>query len=139
MGTMNVYLGGTSKLIASLANERALPAWLGAGADRSIPRHPLVLIGCVGTTVLCLLLVGVSSTAALVRATSACFISVYVLVLASAVRILEGRGRGFAVVTLVLTIALAVFFARYLLVPAAAGIVAFALHRLLQRRSTVTA
>ena len=91
MGTMNVYLGGTAKLIASLASECTLPAWLGADAERSIPRRPLVLIGCVGTLVLYLLLVGVSSTDALVRATSACFVAVYVLVLASAVRILAGR------------------------------------------------
>src|SRR5581483_5515225 len=73
MGTMNVYIGGTSKLIASLAVEGALPSWLGKDAFRSIPRRPLMLIGAVGTPGLVLLLVGVSNTTQYVRATSACF------------------------------------------------------------------
>lgn len=46
VGTMNVYIGGTSKLIASL--EGALPRVLGVDARRSIPRRPLLLIGLVG-------------------------------------------------------------------------------------------
>src|SRR5713226_4441925 len=29
MGTMNVYIGGTAKLVKALAEEGALPAWLG--------------------------------------------------------------------------------------------------------------
>src|SRR5258708_32221445 len=35
MGTMNVYLGGSAKLAASLAQEGALPPWLGGDAHRS--------------------------------------------------------------------------------------------------------
>jgi amino acid efflux transporter len=135
MGTMNVYLGGTAKLIASLANEGALPRWLGADAYRTVPRRPLILIAAVGVVLLGGLLAGVGNTEELVRATSACFIAVYVLVLASAVRILEGRTRLLALVTLVLTMVLAVFSSWYLFVPAAAGVVAFLLRRL--QRSTV--
>ena len=37
MGTMNVYMGGFSKLAASLANEGALPAWLGGDC---LPQRP---------------------------------------------------------------------------------------------------
>jgi len=139
MGTMNVYLGGVSKLIASLASERALPSWLAGDIHRSVPRRPLLLIGVEGTLVLALLIAGFSSTAELVRATSACFIAVYVIVLASAVRILEGRGRVLALVTLALTVVLAVFSSWYLLVPAVAGTVALAVRRSLRPRSTLPA
>lgn len=139
MGTMNVYLGGTAKLVAALSQARAFPRWLGADAYRSVPRHPLALIAVVGTVILCGLLAGISSTDALVRATSSCFISVYVLVLASAVRILDGKGRVMALVTLALTIVVTAFSGWYLLVPAVAGTVALAVRRGLIRRSTVTA
>ncbi len=100
-----------------------------------MPRRPLILIAAVGVLLLGGLLAGVGNTEELVRATSACFIAVYVLVLASAVRILEGRTRLLALVTLVLTMVLAVFSSWYLFVPAAAGAVAFLLKRL--QRSTV--
>ena len=139
MGTMNVYMGGVSKLIASLANEGALPAWLGRDAYRSVPRRPLLLLWIEGTAVLAILIAGVSNTSELVRATSACFIAVYVLVLASAVRILEHRTRALAVITLALTLVLAVFSSWYLLVPAVAGAVALALRRSLRQRSTLAA
>jgi amino acid efflux transporter len=135
MGTMNVYLGGTAKLIASLAHEGALPRWLGGDSHRSIPRRPLALIACIGVALLVALLVGFSNTEQYVRATSACFIAVYVLVLASTVRILEGRVRVLALVTLVLMMVLAVFSSWYLLVPAVAGAVALLLKRL--QRSTL--
>ena len=132
MGTMNVYIGGTSKLIASLSNEGALPRWLGADSHRTIPRRPLVLIGLVGLPMLGALLAGFVSTDALVRSTSACFIAVYVLALASGFRILDGRVRVLALVTLVLTVVLAVFSAWYLLVPALAGTAALLLRRALR-------
>ena len=132
MGTMNVYIGGTAKLIASLANEGALPRTLGADAHRSIPRRPLVLIGVVGLPMLGGLIAGLTTTDALVRATSACFIAVYVLALASASRILDGRVRGLALLTVALTVVVAVFSAWYLFVPAVAGTGAVLLRRRLR-------
>jgi amino acid efflux transporter len=129
MGTMNVYIGGTSKLIASLANEGALPRVLGADSHRSIPRRPLLLIGLVGLPMLAGLLAGFTTTDALVRSTSACFIAVYVLALASGYRILDGRVRALALVTVGLTVAVAVFSSWYLLVPAVAGAGAVGLRR----------
>src|SRR4029079_1363546 len=62
MGTMNVYIGGFSKLTASLANEGALPRWLGGDAYRSVPRRPLVVIAAVGIALLVALLAGFSNT-----------------------------------------------------------------------------
>jgi amino acid efflux transporter len=138
MGTMNVYMGGTAKLTAALAQERALPSWLAGDAYRNVPRRPLLMIGCVNIAVLAGLLAGIGSTGGLVRATSACFVAVYVLVFLSAVRILDGRLRLLALVTLGLIVVLAVFSSWYLLVPAVAGAVAFAMRRSLRQRSTLT-
>jgi amino acid efflux transporter len=129
MGTMNVYLGGFSKLTASLAEEGALPRWLGGDAYRSVPRRPLVVIAAVGAAILVALLAGVSSTDDLVRATSACFIAVYVLAIYSATRILEGRLRALAWVTFALVLVLAVFSTWYLAVPAVAAAISVLLHR----------
>jgi amino acid efflux transporter len=134
MGTMNVYVGGTSKLIASLAQEGALPLTLARDAQRSIPRRPLLLIAVVGLPMIGGLIAGLTTTEALIRATSASFIAVYVLALASAVRILDGRVRVLALVSLVLTTVVAAFSGWYLLLPVAAGAAAVTLRRLLAAR-----
>jgi amino acid efflux transporter len=127
MGTMNVYIGGTAKLAAALATEGTLPRWLAGDAHRSVPRRPLAAISVPILVILAGLVAGVGSTSGLVRATSACFIAVYLLALASAYRILSGRVRavaGFAVATVVV---LAVFSTWYLLVPAAAAVISLTL------------
>jgi amino acid efflux transporter len=134
MGTMNVYMGGSAKLAAALAAERALPRWLAADAYRSVPRRPLVLIGATGVAILSGLVAGLSSTDDLVRATAACFIAVYVPAILSALRILAGRIRLAAAAALVLTLALAVFSAGFLLVPALSAVLAYLLRRSLARR-----
>jgi amino acid efflux transporter len=67
-----------------------------------------------------------------VRATSACFITVYVLALASAVRILAGRVRTAAAVALALVTVVAVFSSAFLLVTAAACLLSPGLRRLVR-------
>jgi amino acid efflux transporter len=134
MGTMNVYMGGAAKLAASLAAEHALPAWLAGDSHRSIPRRPLVVYAPLVLIVIALVLAGVGRTDELVRATSACFIAVYILSLVSAIRILDGGVRLAAGASLVLSVAIAVFSAAYLAVPVAAAALAFALRRRLRLR-----
>ena len=124
MGTMNVYIAGASKLIASLGLEGALPRVLAGDSHRSVPRRPLVLIAVPGVLLLGALVAGFSSTDALIRATSACFIGVYVLALLSAVRILEGATRVMAAFTFVLVVVLAGFSGWYLAVPVVAAVAA---------------
>jgi len=131
MGTMNVYMGGASKLIASLAQERALPRWLAGDAYRSVPRRPLLLLAVSGAAFLVALLAGASNTSDLVRATSACFIGVYALALLSAIRILSGSLRVMATLTFALIVGLGVFSGWFLLLPLAAGVAALALRRAL--------
>jgi amino acid efflux transporter len=132
MGTMNVYLGAAAKLAASLAGEDALPHWLAGDAERSVPRRPLAVISPLVVLVLAGLAAGVGSTDDLVRATSALFIAVYVLALASAARILEGRVRGAAVVSLAGSCVLAVFSAWFLIVPIVAAVASVLLRRRLR-------
>ena len=129
MGTMNVYIGGCAKLVASLAQEGALPRALAGDAHRSVPRRPLVLLAVTGIVFLCGLLAGLATTNDLVRATSACFIAVYAVALLSATRILDGRVRIAAAVTFVLVLVVAVFSKWFLAVPLATAVVAVALHR----------
>ncbi len=132
MGTMNVYLGVSAKLAASLATAGELPRWLGVDARLSVPRRPLALIAVVAIVIFGGLVAGIGTTEDLVRATSALFISVYVLALASAVKILGGPVRLAAMAALALTLALAVFSAQFLLVPAVAAAASLLLrHRLL--------
>ena len=117
MGTMNVYLGGAAKLMASLAADRDLPAWLAGDAHRSVPRRPLALYTVTTVILLGLLIAGFSNTDDLIRATSACFIAVYLLAVLSATRILTGRLRTLAWFTLATVIGLAVFSTWFLAVP----------------------
>jgi amino acid efflux transporter len=124
LGTMNVYFGASAKLAAALAAERALPSWLAGDAHRSVPRRPLIVLAAAGACFLLLLAAGISTTADLIRATSACFIAVYVLALASAVRMLTGRLRAAALIAFGLVCVVAIFSAKFLLVPALASLVA---------------
>lgn len=129
MGTMNVYMGGAAKLAAALAASGSLPGWLAGDAARSIPRRPLAVLGVCGAALLGALVAGVGSPEVLVRATSACFVAVYLAATASAVRILEGRARAAAAVSLALMLAVAGFSSWYLLVPALALVAATAVRR----------
>ena len=141
MGTMNVYIGGAAKLTAALVGERALPGFLGAGArERSIPRRPLVAIGIVGVVLLGALVAGVGNTDDLVRATSACFVAVYILALGSAVRILDAGARAAALAALLLVAVVAVFSSFFLLVPLTVAALALALRHALRsdRRRVLT-
>jgi amino acid efflux transporter len=122
MGTMNVYIGGASKLAAALAVQGGLPRWLAGDARRSVPRRPLLVIAAAGVVLLVALLAGVSSTSDLIRATSACFVAVYVAATASAVRILHGVERASAIVALALVTVIAAFSGWYLLLPAASAL-----------------
>jgi amino acid efflux transporter len=136
MGTMNVYVGGAAKLAAALADEGALPAFVAGPRRRSIPRRPLVFLGIAGATILAALVVGIGSSDDLVRATSACFVAVYVLALGSAVVILDGRARLAAVVALVLVVVVAVFSSFFLLVPLLVAALALALRHVVTRKGT---
>jgi amino acid efflux transporter len=139
MGTMNVYLGSSAKLAAALAVERALPAWLGGDAQRSVPRRPLAALAVTSACLLIALSAGLTSTSDLVRATSACFIVVYLLALTSAVRMLSGRVRAAAIVALPLVCVVAVFSSSFLLVPTVAALLSLGFRHTAGRRAVRSA
>lgn len=140
MGTMNVYAGSSAKLAAALAAEGVLPAWLAGGASRSVPRRPLLALAVTGCCLLAAFAAGISSADELIRATSACFVAVYVLALAAAVRMLTGRlraagaparsrGRGARA-----HLCVAAFCSTYLVVPAVAALAFVGLRHTAARR-----
>lgn len=122
MGTMNVYVGGAAKLAAALSADGALPAWLASGPVRdSVPLRPLAVLGALGAALLGLLALDLFEPEALVRSTSACFVAVYLLALASAVGILAGRARVIAAIALASIAVVTVFSGPFLLVPLVVG------------------
>jgi amino acid efflux transporter len=134
MGTMNVYLGGAARLAASLAQEGALPAWVaGRPGRRSRPGRPLLLLGGIGALVLAALAANALQADDLVRATSACFVAVYLLALSAAVRLLAGALRPLAAIALAVTTVIAGFSAGFLALPALAAALALTLPRLRRR------
>jgi len=133
MGTMNVYYGGTAKLVRELARGGSLPAWLGVG-DRSVPWRPLVLFGATGVLLFAALIVGWLNVTDLVRAVSNLFVAVYVLTIASAVRILHGRERAIAIAAVVMVAVIAAFSGGYVVVPLVVAGLAFLQWRLHQNR-----
>jgi amino acid efflux transporter len=134
MGTMNVYLSGSAKLMASLAADGDLPRWLAGDSERSVPRRPLALYTVTTVILLGLLVAGFSNTGDLVRATSACFIAVYLLAVLSAARILTGRLRAVALVTVATVVGLAVFSSWFLTVPIVAAVLTLGLRESLRSR-----
>lgn len=118
MGTMNVYYGGTAKLVRELARGGSLPAWLGVG-ERSVPWRPLALFGATGVVLFAGLIAGLLNVTDLVRGVSNLFVAVYVLTIASAVRILHGRDRAIAVAAVVMVAVLVLFSSWYVVVPLA--------------------
>jgi amino acid efflux transporter len=134
MGTMNVYLSGSAKLMASLAADGDLPRWLAGDSERSVPRRPLALYTVTTVLLLGLLVAGFSNTSDLVRATSACFIAVYLLAVLSAARILTGRLRAVALFTLATVVGLAVFSSWFLAVPIVAAVLTLGLRESLRSR-----
>jgi amino acid efflux transporter len=131
MGTMNVYMGGSAKLVKALAVEGALPAWFTVG-ERSVPLRPLLLFAVTGAVLLGPLATGMLTATDLVRATSSLFVGVYVLTIASGVRILRGRARAVALGAVVMVALIAPFSGPYNLAPlvvAVLSVLQWTLHR----------
>jgi amino acid efflux transporter len=124
---MNVYTGSAATLAVDLAQQGALPSWFSGGARARM--RPLVALAATSTVMFVLLAVGAFSVDTLVRATSACFVAVYVLALAAAVRTLEAGGRVLAVVALAAVGVVAAFSSVYVLVPAVAALLVLVLRR----------
>ena len=122
MGTMNVYVGSAAKLAAALASRGALPRWFEGGATRDVPRRPLLVLTFTGVVLLAGSQPASSNANDLIRATSACFLAVYLLALASAARILTGAVRAAALGAFAAVAVVTVFSKWFLLVPVVAAL-----------------
>ena len=111
MGAMNAYIGAAAKLAGALASEGAAPRFLAR------PERALGLLAIIATAELAPLIADLTSVHGLVRATSACFVAVYVLATAAGVRLLHGSARVCAAVSFAAVTFVFAFSAEFLLVP----------------------
>jgi amino acid efflux transporter len=118
VGTTNAYIAGATRLAGSLAEAGAMPRWMAR------PRAPLAAIAAASTAILGLLAAGLVDVDPLVRAISACFVAVYVAATAAGVRLLDGRLRGAAALSLALVVAILAFSGPYVVAPAAVALLA---------------
>jgi amino acid efflux transporter len=120
VGTTNAYVAGAARLAGSLAQDGSMPAWMAR------PGAALGAIGVAGVAILALLAAGVVDVDPVVRAISTCFVAVYVAATAAGVRLLGGRLRGAATLSLVLVVVVLAFAGPYLVAPAAVALLASA-------------
>ncbi|TQS45664.1 APC family permease [Cryptosporangium phraense] len=117
-GAINAYVAGGAKLGSALGRDAALPAWLGLGSSAGeVPRRSLgVLLTGVFLALGGVLVTGVSARA-LVLVTTGLFVTVYVVGVAAAVKLLPSRSASWytAVAAMVIVLALAALTGRYLL------------------------
>ena len=138
LGTMNAYFAGAAKLGAALGRDGALPAWLASGSKAGeVPRRSLAVVSglsCLSVVSVVLCKVGASP---LVLLTTGCFVTVYVLGTASALRLLPkgSNARKLALVALLAVLGLLAMTGWYLLWPLILAMGALLYMRLQQRSS----
>ncbi|MDY7803401.1 amino acid permease [Burkholderia stagnalis] len=93
LGTMNAYFAGAAKLGAALGRDGALPAWLAQGSQvGGVPRRSLGVIAALAALALVATTVADVGPKPLVLATSGCFVMVYGLGAAAALKLLPRGG-----------------------------------------------
>jgi amino acid efflux transporter len=118
MGAMNAYIAAAAKLAGALAEDGVAPRFLAR------PERALGLLAVIAAAELAPLTADMLSVDGLVRATSACFVAVYVLATAAGVRLLGGTARWAAAVSFAAVSFVLAFSAEYLLVPLAVVLIA---------------
>jgi amino acid efflux transporter len=118
MGAMNAYVAGAGRLAGALADEAAMPRWMAR------PGAPLAVFAVTSALILALLAAGIADVEPLIRASSSCFVAVYVAATAAGIRLLAGRVRVAAAVSFALVLVVFAFSGAYLVAPAAAALLA---------------
>jgi amino acid efflux transporter len=118
VGTTNAYVAGATRLAGSLVQEDSMPRWMAR------PHAPLAVIAAASAVILGLLAAGLVEVDPIVRAISACFVAVYVAATAAGVRLLDGRLRSAAALSLALVVAVLAFSGPYVAAPAAVALLA---------------
>ncbi|WP_137120210.1 APC family permease [Segeticoccus rhizosphaerae] len=138
LGVVNAFAAGCAKLGAALGRDGSLPAWLGQGAaPGETPRHSLAVLAVLAFAGFAVLVADAVSVTTLVLLTTSALVTVYVVAMAAALRLLPGRGeRVVAAVGLALVGLVATTFGWYLLWPAGIALAALAwTHRPSRSRS----
>ena len=113
MGTMNTYVAAATRLAGALAQEGNAPTVL------ATPKHALAAMAAIAGTLLVVLAVEVMDVDALMRATSALFVAVYVTATAAGNKLLEGTARTAARIAFAAVLVVFAFSGAYILVPLA--------------------
>ncbi|RQU94556.1 APC family permease [Burkholderia cenocepacia] len=93
LGTMNAYFAGAAKLGAALGRDGALPAWLAQGSQvGGVPRRSLGVIAVLAAVALAATALSDVGPKPLVLVTSGCFVMVYGLGAAAALKLLPRGG-----------------------------------------------
>ncbi|WP_455731232.1 APC family permease, partial [Burkholderia stabilis] len=93
LGTMNAYFAGAAKLGAALGRDGALPAWLAQGSQvGGVPRRSLGVIAVLAAIALAATTISDVGPKPLVLVTSGCFVMVYGLGAAAALKLLPRGG-----------------------------------------------
>jgi amino acid efflux transporter len=120
LGTMNAYYAGSAKLGAALGRDGALPGWLAAGSEAGeVPRRSLAVVAGSGAVALAAVTAAGVGVRPLVLLTTGCFVLVYALGTAAAIRLLPkgSAARRMAFVALLAVAALLAATGVYLLWP----------------------
>jgi amino acid efflux transporter len=132
LGTTNAFLAGVSRLGYSLSRERWLPGPV-ARVHRSVPVGGVLAVAAVGYA-------GLAATAAfgwgtetLVVVPATLVVAVYLLAAAAGVRLLDGVGRGCALLTIALTAVVVPSAARHLVIVVVVVVLALLTRRVLAR------
>jgi len=118
VGTTNAYVAGATRLASSLAADGSMPGWMAR------PGAPLAVIAAASAAILGLLAGGLVDVDPIVRAISTCFVAVYIAATAAGLRLLEGRLRAAAALSLALVVVVLAFSGPYVAAPAAVALLA---------------
>lgn len=115
-GTMNTYYAGAAKLGAALGRDGSLPAWLARGSlSGEVPRRSIAVNAALSFATLAAVLLAHIGVRPLVLVATGSFVTVYLIGVAAAVRLLpRGKARLTAVAALVAVVFLAVMTGPYL-------------------------
>jgi amino acid efflux transporter len=95
-----------------------MPRWMAR------PGAPLTVFAATAALILALLAPGVADVEPFIRASSSCFVAVYVAATAAGTRLLAGRVRVAAAVSFALVLVVFAFSGAYLVAPATAALLA---------------
>ena len=118
VGTTNAYVAGATRLAGALVADGSMPRAMGR------PGAPLAVIAAASVVILAALAAGLVDVDPIVRAISTSFVAVYVAATAAGVRLLDGRLRAAAALSLALVVVVLAFSGPYVAAPAAVALLA---------------